>query len=113
MATRHDPSREAFWRRTIRRCTKSGKTITEFCAKEGLTASAYHYWQKKIQRLDTETQNSHSSDGPSLVPIQLLDDHNSAAPVEIVAANGYVIRFSEAATTDHMQRVLRAISELN
>jgi len=45
--------------------------------------------------------------------VQLLDDRNHSAPVEIVAASGYVIRVSEAATTDHVRRVLQAMGGLN
>ena len=115
MSKRRDPRREAFWHRTVRRGAKSGMTVAEFCASECLTASAYHYWQREIERRDAESQEqkSVSAREPTFVPVQLLDDRNCAAPVEIVAGNGYTIRVGETATTDHVQRVLRAVSDLN
>ena len=90
-------------------------TIAEFCASEDLTASAYYYWQRKIHRRDAEspTPKADSTEGATFVPVQLFDDGNGAAPVEIVAASGYVVRVREAATTDHLRRVLQALSELN
>ena len=115
MANGRDPSREAFWRRTLRCRAKSGKSIAEFCASEDLAASAFYYWQREIQRRDAETQaeKSDSASGVTFVPVQLLDDRNCAAPVEIVSGSGFVIRVSETATTDHLRRVLQAVSELD
>jgi hypothetical protein len=48
-----------------------------------------------------------------LVPVQLVDDGSSTAAVEIIAGNGYVIRVSEQATTEHLRRVLQAVGELS
>jgi hypothetical protein len=90
-------------------------TISEFCASEDLTESAYHYWRREIQRRDAESPipKSDPAEGTTFAPVQLLDDGNGAAPVEIVAASGYVVRVREAATTDHLRRVLQALSELD
>jgi predicted RNA-binding protein with TRAM domain len=90
-------------------------TIAEFCANEGLTASTYRYWQREIQRRDAESPmpKSDPAERTTFVPVQLLDDGNGAAPVEIVARNGYVVRVSEVATADHVRRVLQAVSELD
>ena len=111
MAKRRDPSREAFWRRTLRRRAKSGMTIAEFCESEDLTAAAFYYWQRQIRRRDakSQAQNSDSAGEPAFLPVQLLDDRNCTAPVEIVTSNGYVIRVGEEATTDHVRRVLQAV----
>ena len=115
VANGRDPSREAFWRRTLRRHAKSGMSIAKFCETEDLTASAFYYWQREIRRRDGEAQaeKSDAASGATFVPVQLLDDRNCPTPVEIVAASGFVIRVSETATTDHLRRVLRAVSELD
>lgn len=107
--------REAFWRQVLRRREKSGLTVVEFCRREDLSATTYHFWRREIQRRDAESRPRHSgpSRRPTLVPVQLVDDRSSAAPIEIIAGNGYVIRVSEAATTEHVRRVLQAVSELD
>ena len=111
MAKGSDPKREAFWRRVLRRRAKSGMTVAEFCASEGLTEGAYFHWQREIRRRDAETQerDSDSADKPAFLPLQLVNDRDSWASVEIVTGNGYVIRVRESATTDHVRRVLQAV----
>ena len=115
VAKRADGSRETFWRRVLRRRAKSGMTVAEFCAKENLAESAYYYWQRQIRRRDvpSPTQSSQSSGGPTFLPVRLLDDRNSTAPVEIVTTNGFVIRVREEATTDHVRRVLQAVGPVD
>jgi len=110
-----DSSREAFWRRMLRRRAKSGMTIAEFCASEAVTVSAFYYWQRQIRRRDVaaEAENSDSTGEPTFLPVQILDDQVAAAPVEIVVGDGYVIRVSEAATIDHVRRVLQAVGTVD
>ena len=87
-------------------------TVAEFCASEGLAESAFYYWQRQIRRRDTESQaeRTDSAGGPAFLPIQFVDDRPGTAPVEIVTTGGYVIRVSEAATTDHVRRVVQAVN---
>lgn len=115
MAKARDGKRERFWRRMLRRRARGGLTIAEFCASEGLKTTAYQYWQREIKRRDAESQSqvTEPASGPALAPVQLIDDGSSAAAVEIVAGNGYVIRVSEQATTEHLRRVLQAVGELS
>ena len=109
-----DAKREAFWRRVLRRREKSGLTVVEFCRREDLSPTTYHFWRREIQRRDAEPPSPHSDSSPmtTLVPVHVVDDRSSAAPIEIVAGNGYVIRVSEAATSEHVRLVLQAVSEL-
>ena len=106
-----DSSREAYWRRMLRRRAESGMTVAEFCANEEVTASAFYYWQRRIRRRrgEAQTQSSDCTGGPTLLPVQIVDDRVGSAPIEIVAAGGYVIRVGDAATIDHLRRVLQAI----
>jgi hypothetical protein len=115
VAKERDGKREKFWRRMLRGRARSGLTIVEFCASEGLKTTAYQYWQREIKRRDAESplQVTEPISGPALVPVQLVDDGSSTAAVEIIAGNGYVIRVSEQATTEHLRRVLQAVGELS
>lgn len=111
VAKRREPRGEAFWRRVLGRRAKSGMTVAKFCASEDLPESAFYYWQRQIRRRDAKSQAENADSGgvPAFSPVQLLDDHNGTAPVEIVTTNGYVIRVGEEATTDHVRRVLQAV----
>jgi hypothetical protein len=114
VARERDPSREVFWRRALRRRAGGGMTIAQFCAGEGLTTAAYHYWQREIKRRDAESQPpaAATASEPLFAPVQVIDDRHGAAPVEIIAGNGYVIRVGEQATSEQLRRVLQAIDEL-
>jgi hypothetical protein len=110
-----DASREAFWRQALRRRVQCGMTIAEFCSSEGLTASAYHYWRREIERRDAESQEAEwdITNEPTLAAVELVEDAIGGATIEIVAETGYVIRVSEAATTEHVRRVLLAIRDVD
>ena len=109
-----DGALEAFWRGTLRRREESGLTIVEFCRREGLSSATYHFWRRELQRRDAESVRSRVQTSPTatLVPVQLVDDRGGCAPIEIVAGNGFVVRVSEGATTEHLRRVLQIMSEL-
>jgi len=110
VARERDEKREVFWRRALRRYARSGMTIAEFCESEGLKTTAYHYWQGEIKRRDAESPSPDAA--PEFAAVQLVDDRGCGAAVEIVAENGYVIRVSEQATSEHLRRVLQAVNEL-
>lgn len=114
MAKGRDANREDFWRKVLQRRVVSGMTVNAFCEREGLKPTAYHYWQREIKRRDADlpSQRSAAAKVPALVPVQLVDDRRDAAAVEIVANNGYRIRVSPEATTEHLSRVLQAVGEL-
>ena len=89
-------------------------TIVEFCESEDVTESAFYYWQRQIKRRDASAppQETAPVRQPGLAPVQLVEDRNCVAAVEVVATNGFVIRVSEEATTEHVRRVLQAVGEL-
>lgn len=90
-------------------------TIAEFCECERLKTTAFHYWRREIKRRDAGSPPADAAPefaAPEFAAVQLLDDHVCGAAVEIVAENGYVIRVSEQATSEHLRRVLQAVNEL-
>jgi len=115
VAKGRDANREESWREILQRRAVSGMTVNAFCEQEGLKPSAYHYWQREIKRRDADrpAQRSTTAKVPALVPVQLVDDCREAAAVEIVVNNGYRIRVSPEATTEHLSRVLQAVAELD
>lgn len=114
MARERDGKREAYWRSVVRRCAASGMTIADFCEQEGLKASTYYFWQRELGRRDSEgqSQSAEHPNSPGLVPVQVVDDRDGAAAVEVVAANGLVVRIGQAATIEQVRQVLQVVSEL-
>lgn len=49
-----DPAREQYWRDMIDKYQASGMSKTEFCAAEGIKASALCFWERTIKKRDYE-----------------------------------------------------------
>ena len=45
------PENLELWQERIRECRNSGMTVTDWCAKEGLSDKTYYYWLRKLKRL--------------------------------------------------------------
>ena len=111
---------EKFWRSALRRREQSGLTVAAFCEQEGLTASAYYFWQRKTKagrkaKLAGEVVVSENPPVPreqTLAAVRVVADHPLTAEVEIVAENGYVVRVGPDATTEHLRRVLQTVREI-
>ena len=113
-ARRPNEEKAAHWRAVIRRQESSGQSVRTFCRSEGVKEPAFYHWRRELERREAESPapKRQTAGETTFAPVQLLDDGNSAATIEIVAGNGYVIRVSEAAATDHVRRVLQAVGEL-
>lgn len=78
-------SNQHVWSARLQEQAASGLRIQAWCVREGLTASAFHYWRK---RLATPPQ-------PATTLIALPSVGARAAPVlEVMTPAGYVIRIA-------------------
>jgi len=76
-----DSSREAFWRGIIQQRLQAGLNIREFCRREQLSESAYHYWKREIAKRDGQPFNGKSkkkttskqdrNSQPTFIPVSL------------------------------------------
>ena len=53
-----DRVRERFWRAAVRRRESAGMTVREFCRRERLHESTYHFWRRELKRRDAESAAS-------------------------------------------------------
>ena len=44
-----DAEKEKFWRKKMAEYKRSGLTVREFCARDGLREVQYYYWQKALK----------------------------------------------------------------
>lgn len=65
----------------IEACSKSGLSVTEYCAQNGLVKSGYYYWHKKLS-VDKESRG--------FIPVSI----NRNSTVEISYPNGVQVSFS-------------------
>ena len=73
-----DEKRE-YWRNLIAEQEASGQTIRAFCQEQGVQDSSFYYWRKRLQK-------------SAPVQFALLKTVSSAAPLELILANGEQLR---------------------
>ena len=45
------------WQRRVRRFASSGMTVERFCKEEGVSASSFHRWRKRLAQRRTPTRD--------------------------------------------------------
>jgi transposase len=101
---RRDPAREKFWRRTIRRQQRSGLTVRDFCAREGLKDWTFRWWRQELVRRDrhpsaairSKLEGEPAEVAPTFLPVRVVDleavSPRPAPPIEIVLPTGLIVR---------------------
>jgi hypothetical protein len=116
---RIDPAKEASWRDRIKQWEASGLSIREFCQKQELKETSFHYWRREIKRRDKkrpspkkkakeEKQISFASvqmTTPFLCSNERLYDNE----IEISLSNGSRIRFRSGIASELLREVLRIV----
>jgi transposase-like protein len=85
-------------RAVLDRLDSSGLSVSEFAAREGLSAQRLHRWRKQLGREHTK--------GPAFVEIT-----RSAAtvPIEVVLHSGHVLRVSNGFGEDTLRRIVEVL----
>ena len=111
MSKQRDPRWERFWRGVIARRTVSEASVREFCEREGLALSTYHYWRRELQRRDAETTDVSSekvdNTRPAFVPVSV--GARSTAAIEIELADGTIVRVPRGCDVRSLRMVLGAL----
>lgn len=114
---KRDKSKEAFWRKTLKKWTASGQNVREFCREHDLHEAAFYSWRKTITWRDEE---KHSN---PFVPIKLASnsktakrgsrpDALTARGIEIIMANGAVLRISDHSNVELVARLLLTLEAM-
>ena len=56
MSRGSDPAKVKQWTQRFDRFGKSGQSVTEFCAAEGISAPSFYYWRQKLGERATDRQ---------------------------------------------------------
>jgi hypothetical protein len=111
MARPKDPTLERAWRQRLQRQTSSGLSIPEFCAREGVSCSAFYAWKRRLTTRALPTR----PDPPRFVPL-LLDPHSHpvgqapTAAVEIELPHQVRLRFDAPPEPKWLGRLVAALA---
>lgn len=104
-----DKSKEAFWRRTIRRQGQSGLTVRAFCRKHAVRETAFHFWRRELQRREAAQPAS-----AVFLPVRVTE--GTATPVsghiEIVLSGGRRVHVAPPVDRQALADVLAVLSEV-
>ena len=95
-----DPKRERFWRKALARRMRSGLTVHEFCAQEGLVATTFQHWRRELARRDAQrtaalSKRRRRSPAPAFVPVKLAESGTGTMyPAEILLPTGVTLRLA-------------------
>ena len=85
-----------YWSKLISEQESSGQTIRAFCQEQGVRDPSFYYWRKQLQK-----------SGP--VQFALLKTVASAAPLELILANGEQLRIRNGVDAATFRLVLDAV----
>lgn len=105
---KRNKTREACWRKHMRRSRESGVTIREYCAKHDIKESAFYWWRRELNRRDAaeqETRTPPTANNPSpkleTAPVSFAQlvipkegTSNSQSHITVVLSQGREIRIN-------------------
>ena len=110
MARPKDLGLERVWRQRLHRQLSSGLSIAAFCAREGVTASSFHAWKRRLQARSLPAP----APPPLFVPLRLdlprrADDSAPGPAVEIELPHQVRLRFDAPPQPEWLGRVVAEI----
>ena len=87
------------WAERVERFHRSGQTIAQFCAAEGISQATFYVWKRSLA--DTPP-------APTLVPIRLTPSPPTTA-LELALPSGAVLRFPGDTPAGRVAEIVTAI----
>lgn len=109
---RRDRKRESFWRRMVRRQSRSGRSVRAWCLEHHLREPTFYWWRSELARRDAAAFPTVAPlarrSRPAFVPVRVAEDSpaNSPGSIEIVLAGGQRVRLSGSVDRQALMDVL-------
>lgn len=112
MARPKDLELERLWKQRLRRHSTSGLSVTEFCAREGVSSPAFSYWKRRLAAAACAAEQP----PPLFVPLHLdgqrRDRGSAGVRVEILLPHRVRLRFDSPPEPEWLGRVVAALAGL-
>jgi hypothetical protein len=110
-----DRAKEKTWRRHVAGWRRSGLTVRAYCAARGLPEANFYAWRRMIAERDRQaSQREPRTSIPAFVPVQVVSDvttSTSRTPIEVVLANGRILRIGAEADLNVVRQLLVLLEE--
>ena len=116
MARKNTGEAEVRWREILKRQTRSGQSVREFCASEGVSQPSFYAWQKKFRERKNNGSRPRGArrpeDAPNqermFVPLELL---GAAQSLEIIHPHGYRVQIDGEVNPVSLRQVIQVLDE--
>lgn len=109
-ARQHDRGKEQFWRRLLGQWHRSGLSVRDFCAEQGLSEPNFYAWRRNIARRESE--------GVGFVPVRVVSKGKAGAAtdglssgLELVLDGGRLLRIGPSFDAATLRRLLPLLEE--
>ena len=100
-------NRAGYWRGHIRACESSGLSIVGYCRREGLSASGYHWWKRRLKVHKESGVSGTMSVAAAFAEVAVVPpEADVRAALEVVVRGGRVIRIGPGFDAETLARVL-------
>jgi hypothetical protein len=108
-----DAAKERSWRRHVERWQRSGLTVRAYCAAQRLPEANFYAWRRTLAARDRPAaRRGRPAPIPSFVPVRVVSDGTpSRSSVEVVLANGRVLRVGADADLQAVRQLLALLEE--
>ena len=100
-----DERKERQWRRWINQWRASGLSVRDFCDRRGLATASFYYWRRVLER--------RAAKQAAVVPVDIMVDAMPApaSALEVVLANGPVVRVAPGFDAATLRQLLSVLQE--
>ena len=105
MGRPRDRVREQVWQERIGRWRRGTLTVEEFCARHGLSESAFRYWQRTITERNLETVDQ----TPAFVQVGVTNNLPTTRSLEVVLGCGRVVRVPAGFDAQTLRQLLAVL----
>jgi transposase len=109
MPHQRDPMKEKYWRRLLGQWRQSGLSASQFCQRQGISQPSFYSWRREIARRDEHCATVRPSSTPTFVKLAL--EGAAPPPLEIVLADGRLLRVRPGFDAALLRQVLRLLEE--
>jgi hypothetical protein len=122
-----DPAKENYWRRLLRDWRHSGLTGRGFCFERRVSEASFYAWRREIARRDRHKAaslkrkpasatplvpgQSSVTGTPAFIKLAINGDATTPPPIEVVVAEGRVVRVRPGFDADLLRQLLRLLEE--
>lgn len=110
-----DVGKEGHWRRHLERWQRSGLSIRNYCAAEGLAEHNFHAWKRTLAEREQPLggrQRRRPRAKPAFVPVHVVADApspTSAATIDVILKSGIVLRVGPSCDPQHVRQLVAVL----